>query len=117
MLHPVSNSLSSAVLILPEGKPGPDYRDEPNPPPSILNIMGENTLAMVLQLPHLVLPSKLIAVTKRGSLLICVQLAKYLTNHVSAGGKSISQSVVPLLEPRVQSIASFPSRVADFPRA
>ncbi|KAI4091318.1 MAG: hypothetical protein LQ344_004177 [Seirophora lacunosa] len=40
------DSLSDAILVLPEGKL----------PFNILEILGENTLAMVLELPHLVLP-------------------------------------------------------------
>ncbi|KAI4231268.1 MAG: hypothetical protein LQ349_005714 [Xanthoria aureola] len=47
-----SESLSDSVLVLPEGKAVPEYRDDA----VILEILGENTLAMVLELPHLVLP-------------------------------------------------------------
>ncbi|KAL9045689.1 MAG: hypothetical protein Q9206_007249 [Seirophora lacunosa] len=49
------DSLSDAILVLPEGQAVPEYRDEAVPF-NILEILGENTLAMVLELPHLVLP-------------------------------------------------------------
>ncbi|KAI9670069.1 MAG: hypothetical protein M1817_004549, partial [Caeruleum heppii] len=56
VLSPDSDTLSDAIMIVPNGRAGPKYRDDHNGPPSKASTLSENYLASVLQLPHLVLP-------------------------------------------------------------
>uniref|UniRef100_A0A8H7KET3 Amidase domain-containing protein n=1 Tax=Bionectria ochroleuca TaxID=29856 RepID=A0A8H7KET3_BIOOC len=55
-MRPDSESLSSAILVMPYGEPDPEYRDEPNPPAGTFPTITEKFISPILHAPQLVLP-------------------------------------------------------------
>ncbi|KAK7213378.1 hypothetical protein V2G26_020556 [Clonostachys chloroleuca] len=55
-MRPDSESLSSAILVMPYGEPDPEYRDEPNPPAGTFPTIAEKFISPILHAPQLVLP-------------------------------------------------------------
>ncbi|KAI1740718.1 putative amidase [Xylaria scruposa] len=56
LMGPNSESLSTAILVMPYGEPNPEYRDDPNPPAGTFHTITEKFISPILHAPQLVLP-------------------------------------------------------------
>jgi hypothetical protein len=56
VMGPNSDTLSSAILIMPYGEADPEYRDDPSPPAGTFPTIAEKFISPILHAPQLVLP-------------------------------------------------------------
>ncbi|KAK4141694.1 uncharacterized protein C8A04DRAFT_30681 [Dichotomopilus funicola] len=74
VLGPDSDTLSNAILIMPYGEAGPEYRDDPSPPAGTFPTIAEKFISPIIHAPQLVLP---------WSDLMLIELARAALNKAS----------------------------------